>query len=99
MGKAKHLLLMFCAIGILFLLIIGFFSFGWFVNNKTVEGFFSTLTAADLDFELGAVGVNGAFDEYLAAENGTPLTDINTEILPKQYLPLLRETEKMKSSG
>lgn len=89
MGKAKHLLLMFCAIGILFLLIIGLFSFGWFVNNKTVEGFFSTLTAADLDFELGAVGVNGAFDEYLAAENGTLLTDINTDNPPETISPVV----------
>lgn len=81
MGKVKPLIFMLCSAGVILLLTVGFFSFGWFINNKSTSGDDTALKATDSDFELGAVDKNGAFDEYLTAEDGTLLTNVKTEQL------------------
>ena len=70
---------MLCAAAVLIMLMVGFFSFGWFMNNKTTSGDLSLLRSSDTDFELGAFDSSGAFDEYLTAEDGNLLTGIPTE--------------------
>lgn len=77
--KVKPVVFILCTAGVLILLIIGFFSFGWFINNKTTSGDMAALRSTDTDFELGAVDSSGVFDEYLTAEDGTQLSDVKTE--------------------
>lgn len=77
--KVKPVFFIFCTTGVLLLLLIGFFSFGWFMNSKTTSGDKAALKATDTDFELGAVDSSGVFDEYLTAEDGTVLSDVRTE--------------------
>lgn len=78
MVKVKHLLFMLCTAGVLILLMIIFFSYGWFINNKRVSGDKTTMKASESDFELGSLDSSGAFDTYLAAEDGTLLDGIKT---------------------
>lgn len=78
--KVKHLLFMLCTAGVLILLMIIFFSYGWFINNKTVSGDRTAMKATESDFELGAVDSSGAFDTYLTAEDGNLLSDITTSL-------------------
>lgn len=88
MGKTKHLIFMLCSAGVLILLVIGYFSYGWFINNKTTSGEMAALKATDSDFELGAIDSSGVFDEYLTAEDGIQLTDVKTENLLEKISPV-----------
>lgn len=87
MGKVKPLIFMLCSAVVILLLTVGFFSFGWFINNKSTTGDDTALKATDSDFELGAFDSSGAFDEYLTAENGTLLTNVKTEQLFSKISP------------
>lgn len=87
MGKVKPLIFMLCSAIVILLLTVGFFSFGWFINNKSTAGDDTAMKATDSDFELGAFDSSGAFDEYLTAEDGTLLTDIKTEQLFSKISP------------
>ena len=80
MVKEKHLLFMLCTSGVLILLMIIFFSYGWFVNNKIVSGDKTTMKASESDFELGSVDSSGTFDTYLTAEDGNLLSGITTSL-------------------
>ena len=88
MVKVKHLLFMLCTAGVLILLMIMFFSYGWFINNKAVSGDRTAMKASDSDFELGAVDSSGTFDTYLTAEGGTLLSGIKTGSLSDIISPV-----------
>ena len=79
MNKVKPLFFIIGAAGVILLLAIGFFSYGWFVSNKIASGDRTALRATEPDFELGAVDSSGVFDEYLAEEDGTVISDVKTE--------------------
>lgn len=76
--KEKKLIFMILAAGLLLLLVMGYFSYGWFVDRRTSSGKNTLLSSADSDFELGAIDTNGIYDEYLSAEDGTKLSGIKT---------------------
>ncbi|MGN1090196.1 MAG: hypothetical protein ACI4Q6_07320 [Huintestinicola sp.] len=79
MAKGKHLILMLCTAGVLSLLAVGFFSYGWFVNTKSTQGEKTTMQATEMDFELASLDTAGLYDGYLTAEDGTLLNGIKTE--------------------
>lgn len=88
MKKENTLFFMLCTSGVLLLLVLGFFSYGWFINNKAVSGDRTAMKATDSDFELGAVDSGGTFDTYLTAEDGILLSDIKTGSLFDRISPV-----------
>ena len=55
MVKEKHLLFMLCTAGVLILLMIILFSYGWFINSKIVSGDKTTMKHIEIpkDFSKG----------------------------------------------
>ena len=86
--QGKIIIYTLCAAGVLILLMICIFSFGWFTNSKSSRGNVNGLRAVDSDFELGAVDSSGKYDEYLTAEDGRKLIGVNTESLLKTIDPV-----------
>ncbi len=69
-SRQKLVICLICAAATLILLIFSFVSFGWFTNNRSVDGNMNTLATTNGKFDLAAVGTAGKYDSYIAAPNG-----------------------------
>lgn len=69
----------FMVIITLVVLVLSAITFGWFTNNKLIEGGINGLSDANGIFEIGAVGTNGKYDNLMPAYDGKTLENVATD--------------------
>lgn len=78
-GRIAPRVIMVCAAGIVAVLTISAFSFGWFSGSSSVSVNGAGMTAVDGEFELAALDRNGTYDSLLSAPDGESTDGIAAE--------------------